>query len=202
MKSEFAWKCLAAALGTLASVAVQAATIWDENKVGGIDLSDDGLVATELLAGIGSNVVIGTTGNDGSGVDRDYFTFLVPEGAVLSSIMLLEEETNVSGGVSFVAIQPGADVTVSHSGVGAEVLVALGHYDNSQRGADLLPYIKVGTPGPLPSGRYAVWVQETGGPATYGFDFVITQVPEPAHWALMLAGLPLILLVRRRVAKR
>jgi hypothetical protein len=109
---------------------------------------------------------------------------------------LLEEDTNVSGGVSFIAIQPGPDLTVTHSGVGAELLIAEGHYGNDLRGTDLLPAIALG-PVPLPSGRYAIWVQDTGGPATYGFDFVITQVPEPALWGLLLLGLPLIIMFSR-----
>lgn len=132
-----------------------------------------------------------------AGIDRDYFTFLVPEGAVLSSIMLLEAETKVSGGVSFLAIQERPDVTVSPSGAGADAPVALGHYDNSRRGSDLLAYLKL-APGPFASGRHAVRVHETGGPASYGFDFVVTQVPEPAHRGLMLSGLPLVLMVRQR----
>lgn len=199
MKRGLAWKCLLAVLATTGSLTAHAATIWNEGIDG--DFSGNGLEPTGVLASAGSNIVVGSTGNSGQGIDRDYFTFLVPDGSVLSSIMLLEDDTNVSGGVSFIGIQPGPQLTVSTSGVGAELLVALGHYDNGQRGSDLLPAILVGSVGPLPGGRYAIWVQETGGPATYGFDFVITQVPEPAHWGLMLVGLPLVLMVRRRAQR-
>lgn len=199
MKRGLAWKCLLAVLATTGSLTAHAATIWNEGVDG--DFSGNGLEPTGVLVSAGSNIVVGNTGNSGQGIDRDYFTFLVPDGSVLSSIMLLEDDTNVSGGVSFIGIQPGPQLTVSTSGVGAELLVALGHYDNSQRGSDLLPAIRIGPAGPLSSGRYAIWVQETGGPATYGFDFVITQVPEPAHWGLMLVGLPLVLMVRGRVKR-
>jgi hypothetical protein len=188
-----------AVLATTGSLAAHGATIWEESVDG--DFSGNGLEPTAVFASAGSNVVVGSTGNSGQGIDRDYFTFLVPDGSVLSSILLIEDETNVSGGASFIGIQPGPQLTVSTSGAGAELLVALGHYDNSQRGSDLLPAIQVGPLGPLPSGHYAIWVQETGGPATYGFDFVITQVPEPAHWGLMLVGLPLVLMIRRRARR-
>ncbi len=195
MKIGFALKCLAATIATIGSVAAHAAILWDEDANG--DLSSNGLEPTSLVASVGSNRVLGTTGDSGQGVDRDYFTFTVPGNAVLSSIMLLDE-TQVSGSVSFIAIQGGSQLTVTPSGMGAALLLAVGHYGNDQRGTDLLPAITVGAIGPFTSGSYSVWVQETGGPSTYGFDFVITQVPEPSDWALMLLGLPLVLMARRR----
>ena len=47
----------------------------------------------------------------------------------------------------------------------------------------------VGYTGSLPAGTYTVWVQETGtGVAAYGFDFSVSQVPEPASALMLLAG--------------
>lgn len=196
MKLLLTLKCLTAAMVAIGCAATHAATVWDEDVDG--DLSSNGRSPTSLAANLGSNRVQGVTGDSGQGVDRDYFTFSVPVGAELSSIML-SDATFVSGSVSFIAIQGGSQLTVTPTGIGAAALLAVGHYGNDQIGTDLLPAIKIGPAGSLPSGTYSVWVQETGGPASYGFDFVITQVPEPAHWGLMLVGLPLLLMIRRRM---
>jgi IPTL-CTERM motif len=184
-----------AALAALAigTFPMQAGAFWDEALNG--DLSNDGLSPTTVSVITGSTPVIGTTGNSGSGVDRDYFKIDVPPGATLTAIML-RAETNVSGGSSFIGIQPGPQMTVTPSGVGADSLVVRGHYDNGLIGSDLLALLQVGTPGPLPSGTYSVWVQETGGPATYGLDFVISgssvssaSVPTLPEWGMILLGL-------------
>jgi hypothetical protein len=176
----------------LFSATAHAATVWDEAANG--DLSNDGLAPTPLVAGVGSNVILGATGNSGQGVDRDYFKFTVPAGAALTQIILLPN-TSVSGSVSFIGMQPGPELTVTPSGGGVERLLALGHYGNDQTGTDLLPAIKIGSPGPLPSGTYSVWIQDTGGPASYGFDFVMTSLAPPApapalrDWGALLLGL-------------
>jgi hypothetical protein len=141
---------------------------------------------------MGANRILGSTGNGGQGVDRDYFRIIVPAGAALTSIMLLDN-TSVSGGVSYIGIQAGPQVTVTTTGGGAENLIGSGHYGNDQIGADLLPSIKLGPPGPYAAGTYSVWVQDTGGPATYGFDFVIgpaaggnARVPALPGWGMVL----------------
>lgn len=60
---------------------VQAGVVWDEGGNG--DLSNDGLLPTSVAFTAGSNIMNGTVGNSGSGVDRDYFTFTVPTGKAL-----------------------------------------------------------------------------------------------------------------------
>lgn len=175
---------IAAACGV--SFAVDASTIWDEASNG--DLSNNGLSPTSLVMALGSNIVLGTTGNDGQGIDRDYFSFIVPVGATVSSIMLLGS-TNVSGGASFIGIQAGSQLTVTPSGGGAENLLGFAHYGNDQVGTDILPSVLIGSATALSSGVYSVWVQETGGPATYGFDFAVTPVPLPGAAVLLLSGL-------------
>jgi hypothetical protein len=166
--------------------ATMASVIWDEASSG--DLSNDGLAPTSLVVGNGSNIILGTTGNAGQGIDRDYFSFTVPTGTALTSLMLLGN-TSVSGGSSFIAIQAGSQLTVSPTGAGVENLLGFAHYSNDQIGADLLPFVTIGFTGPVPSGTYSVWVQDTGGPATYGFDFVVTPVPLPGTAALLLSAL-------------
>lgn len=130
----------------------------------------------------------------------------MPAGAALTAIQLLPN-TSVSGSVSFIGIQPGPQLTVTPTGGGVELLVALGHYGNDQVGTDLLPTLKVGAPGPLPSGTYSVWVQDTGGPATYGFDFVTSsvaptvQAPALPSWGPILLGMLLASIYWSRAAR-
>lgn len=75
------------------------------------------------------------------------------------------------------------------------------HYGNDMIGTDLLPTLVFSSGGVLPGGDYSLWVQETGGPVSYGFDFVIssvTPIPEPDIYALLFAGLGLVTSVARR----
>lgn len=177
----------------VATVSAQAGTAWDEAANG--DLADNGLSPTSVAFAVGHNAVLGTTGNSGSGIDRDYFRFTVPVGARVTELWLLPN-TGVSGGASFFGIQAGPQLTVTPSGGGIEAFYGFGHYDNSQVGSDILTAMVGTAKAPLPAGTYSVWVQDTGGLATYGLDFVITSsVPEPAS-ALSL-GLGLLALSGR-----
>ena len=70
------------------------------------------------------------------------------------------------------------------------------HYGTDLIGSNLLTSLT--TSGSLPSGIYSVWVQETGGPVEYGFDFELTPVPLPAAAPLLLSGLLGMAALRRR----
>jgi len=174
---------------TMGAAGAHAATAWNEASQG--DLSNDGLSPTPLVMAAGSNQVLGTTGNSGQGTDRDYFKFTVPVGVKLTAINLLPN-TSVSGAVSFIGMQLGPQLTVTPTGGGAGLLIAQGHYGNDQIGTNLLPTIELGSTDPLPAGTYSVWVQDTGGPASYGFDFVLSPVAAAATPALPGWGLLLI----------
>jgi len=69
-------------LGSLSTI--YAASVYNEAVSG--DLSNSGLTPTALSFSSGSNQVSGTTGNS-NGFDRDYFTFTVPSGNQLTSII-------------------------------------------------------------------------------------------------------------------
>jgi hypothetical protein len=189
MKRRSSLGVLFCALACAGAVSAQSATAWDESLEG--DLSSVGLQPTALAMTLGGNRIVGVVGDSGQGVDRDYFSFTVPAGATLSAVMLLNS-TSVSGGASFFAMQGGPQVTVTPAGAGAEALLGFSHYTNDQIGADILPSVVFGPVSVLPSGTYSVWVQETGGPAAYGFDFILSAVPEPAALGMMLAGLLLL----------
>lgn len=181
-------------LGAVSATA-SADMIYNESIDG--DLSGNGLAPTSLLFGAGSNQVLGTTGDPGTGIDRDYFTFFVPEGMTLSGITLLPN-TFVSGSSSFMGMQAGPQLTVTPTGGGAQDLIGILHYENSMIGTDILP--TMGITGGLGSGAYSVWVQELGGVVDYGFDFHVAPVPVPGAALLLVSGLAGLAAMRRRRA--
>ncbi|PTR08947.1 hypothetical protein C8R32_10426 [Nitrosospira sp. Nsp5] len=93
---------LAIAIACMRVFAAQAASTWDESTID--DLSNDGLLPTHFAMTIGSNNVIGITGNGGGDVDRDYSSFTVPNGAALTATSLLSNAF-VSGSSSFIGIR-------------------------------------------------------------------------------------------------
>ncbi len=186
-----------AALLLGAAASAHAVTGWNETIQG--DLSNNGLAPTVVTIAAGINTVLGYVGNSGAGVDRDYFSFSVPAGWQLSS-MILRPETNISGSASFLAIQAGPQVTVSPSGVGAVALLGYVLYSPDQIGNNLLQDMAL-PGGVLGSGTYSVWVQELGGLSPYGLDLVVAEVPEPGSAALLLAGLLGTAALRRRALR-
>ena len=82
-------------------------TVYNESVSG--DLSNNGLAPTVLTVSQGSNDVYGTTGKSAAGViDRDYFTFTVPEGMELTAITVLPGTTTLGpDGESFIGIESG-----------------------------------------------------------------------------------------------
>jgi len=188
MKMYRVW---APVVALLFSGALQASTVWDETLAG--DLSNDGLGPTALSFALGSNVIAGMTGNPGPGVDRDYFSFVVPEGATLTALRILNS-TTFSGGASFLGLQAGPQLTVSPSGSGSANLLGFVHYNNDQIGTDVLAGLYFGSPS-LPSGIYSAWVQETGGPVGYAFDFELspTPVPLPGGFVLLISAVGALL---------
>lgn len=199
MKPALVSKALLILAACGASCAAEASMLWNESTNG--DLSGNGLAPTSLLLSLGSNTVHGSTGNRGQGVDRDYFSFVVPAGAILTSLTVLAD-TNVSGGVSFFGLQVGPQLTVTPEGDGAQDMAGYLHYGNDFIGQDLLPLLARGFSGKLPAGIYSAWVQDTGGPATYGFDFAVeaTPVPLPGAAVLLFSGLLGLGTLRRRRA--
>src|SRR5271154_4824245 len=173
-------------------------TIYNESVSG--DLSNSGLTPTLLTVSLGLNDIFGTTGKTGTVIDRDYFTFTVPEGEEPTAITVLPgTETLGALGESFIGIESGPEVTVSTAATTAAGLLGWYHYDDTgDIGVNILPLMgtsglgSTGFTGPLPSGTYSFWVQEaSAGTVPYGLEFTVAT-PEPASWTMLLTGLTLL----------
>jgi hypothetical protein len=174
-------------------------TVYNESGQG--DLSNSGLTPTQLTVSLGLNDVLGTTGKSAAGViDRDYFTFTVPQGLELTAITVLPG-TGTLGALdeSFLGIEAGPEVDVSTGAITAAGLLGWTHYgvEDITDGTNILPLMgtaglgSTGFAGPLPSGTYSFWVQEASvGTVPYGLEFSIT--PEPSTWTMLLTGLTLL----------
>ena len=190
-------------LSLCAALAADAATLYDEAVSG--DLSGSGLTPNSLSVAEGSNQIFGTTGRDAvTGVDRDYFTFTVPVGYAFVSLIELAG-TTVVGGISFIAIQTGPQVTVPSNTPDATGLYGWTHYGPAASPVDILPSMGIPIAGstgftpPIGAGAYAFWIQDTGlGSSSYGFDIVIAPVPEPGAAAGVLLGLVALGVARAR----
>jgi hypothetical protein len=175
-------------------------TIYNESVSG--DLSNNGLAPTVLVISPGLNDVFGTTGKSSTTglIDRDYFTFTVPQGFELTSITVLPNtQTLGTLGASFIGIESGPEVTVSTSATTAAGLLGWDHYDTNDvlTGDNILPQMGMGVgatgfTGWLPPGQYSFWVQEASvGTVPYGLEFTIAT-PEPSTWTMLLTGLTVL----------
>lgn len=178
-----------------------AASRYDESVNG--DLSNDGLAPTPLSFSAGANAVVGTTGRDASGIDRDYATFTIQPGQQLTGIDVLPG-TSAIGAVSFIGLQAGSQLTVSPAAATADGLLGWWHYSAADVGTSILPAMAVANNGssgfqaPLGAGTYALWIQDFGtGTVGYGFQFDVSAVPEPGSLALFALGFGLIVPVWR-----
>jgi hypothetical protein len=179
----------------LYAIAAHGDTVYNESVAG--DLSNSGLTPTLVTVSPGPNDLFGTTGKNATTgiIDRDYFTFTVPQGFLLTAITVLPgTQTLGTLGDSFIGIESGPEVTVSTAATTAAGLLGWDHYGTDDIGVNILPLMGMGAgatgfTGPLPAGQYSFWVQEaSAGTVPYGLEFTVAT-PEPATWTMMLTGL-------------
>src|SRR5512132_841421 len=113
---------IALVLTTLSNA--HAITVYNESING--DLSGNGLAPTPITLGLGSNVIVGTTGNVNTVSDRDYFVVTVPSNTLL---VQLSEQAGTQAGQSgalargFLGVQLGPQVTLPTNTVTAAGLL-------------------------------------------------------------------------------
>jgi len=180
-----------------------ARTMHDESLHG--DLANSGLTPTLLNLAPGSNLLLGTTGRLAGVIDRDYFSFTLPAGWQLDTIMVLPGTQGIgTSQLSFIAVQAGTQVTVSPTANNPAGLLGYWHFGENDVGGDILGVMGVaqgaqGFGAPLPAGSYAFWIQDSAtGTATYRMDFNVSAVPEPPPLALLAAGLCALGLLQAR----
>lgn len=175
---------------------LSAQVVYDEALDG--DLSDLPAAPTVVTLSPGSNIIRGTTGFDP--VDRDIWTFTLPAGQSLASIIV---DTHItSEDQSFLAVESGSmitDIGTSDNLLGATLF---GSNPGQLVGDDILDDLGMANIGgagftpPLSSGTYTFWYQETADDTEFAFNFQV--VPEPSSMVLVVfSGLGLVLMRRR-----
>lgn len=176
---------------------------WDEAVSG--DLSDVGTAPTFINFTLGSNMIEGEMGWDGSALDMDMWTFTLASGYEVNQINL----------VAYSAGTPATDHYIAFSGSSTidDIFNTTNNLSNaywtwSGSTIDMMALLDAGpvngglgfTP-PLGAGDYTFLLSETfgyGGTQTisYSMDFVVTAVPEPSSAILLLSSV--LMLNRRR----
>ncbi len=144
---------------------------YDEASSG--DLSNDFTQPSPLNFSTGTFKVAGTTGPG----DRDYFSFVIPEGAVLSRLNLTKYESLDS--LAFIGFEAGNALTFNPDTddiAEASKLLAYTLFGGAQLNQNLLNSMTVRegeSISPLTAGEYSFWVQQTGIETNYELSFTI-----------------------------
>ncbi len=180
--------------------AANAGVLWNETVQG--DLSNDWLaptIGTLVASEDGENILSGTSGDDGTGVDRDYITVTIPAGAELTAIILQDyfsPDFNMFMGVVAGTTVVNPDDATDQSVLGYTL------FGPSDLGNDLMEELAVprypggGFIAPVGPGTYTFWIQQTGEPTIYQMNFVV--VPGPG--TVGVAGFMMFSMARRRRA--
>jgi len=191
---------------TLACVGPAVAADYDESVLG--DLSGDRFSPTfwALTDGpvganglTGNNVLSGRTGRAAGVVDIDYVNFRVPQGFLLSALLVGNSTTSSGAQGSFIGLAAGSTMPVAADAQSAAGLLGWRHYSAADRTRNILPEMgsagqgATGFAGPLPTGDYSLWIQELAtGSYAYRFNLQIAPVPQADALSMTLAGLGLL----------
>jgi len=160
-------------LSVFLSLPASAAVIHDESIDG--DLSTDPAHPTALVFAPGGNTIIGSMGAPAD--IRDYITFSIPDGQLLTHLNLLAYAPDNLG---FTAFNAGATSFIPSAATDAQFLAGI-HLSGEQVGSDLMPlYVSDAvTANSLPApnlgpGTYCFVIQQTSPITTiYSLEFVI-----------------------------
>ena len=165
------------------------------------DFSSDAATPTPLAFSLGTNTITGSV-STGSGDTRDYITFTIAPGQVLSALRLItyQQPGGVTGNRGFHALNSGATSFIPGAATEANFLGG-DHVDPLPSGTDLLPELSngdtagVGFTVPLGPGTYSYVIQQTGPQVSeYSMQFVVTAPPPvPAAGHGVLAALVVLL---------
>ncbi|MEO0423652.1 MAG: VPLPA-CTERM sorting domain-containing protein [Pseudomonadota bacterium] len=189
---------------TLLPFSAFSTTVWDESVSG--DLSSDPDAPTPLSFSVGSNIITGSV-SAGEGDTRDFITFTIADGQVLTALLQLEYvdgDTGGPGNRGFHAINEG-ETSFIPGGDTSDLFLGGDHLDPLDPGTDLLailataPLAGVGFDTPLGPGTYSYVVQQTGPQnSAYSLDFQVAAVPLPAGVWLIASALMGLVGFRRR----
>jgi hypothetical protein len=175
---------IALLVAALAVPAANAATVWDETVNG--DLSSSEAAPTPIALAIGSNVLAGTI--NGLPLDRDYITFTVPSGFILTQMNLA---TFTPNNLAFSALNTGSTSYVPSGATNGLFLSGI-HITSADIGFNLLTFFDTRnvTTNSLPSpglgaGTYCWMIQQTNPIVqTWKVDLILQGVvaTEPTTW--------------------
>jgi len=170
------------ALLVLLAPPAMAVVVHDESVDG--DLSTNPASPTPISFVGMSSVINGTTGNPGTGVDRDYITFTIPVDRIVNEIRLLGWSPDNLG---FLALNAGSTSFVPGAGTSASFLAGI-HVSAAEVGSNLLPLFVSSSvttnslPEPfLGAGTYCFLAQQTSLISqSYSFEFIVDFIL-PTH---------------------
>jgi hypothetical protein len=171
------------------AVPAGAAVIWDEGVNG--DLSSSEAAPTAIVLPIGSNTIIGTI--NGSPLDRDYITFTIGVGQVLSHLNLIAFGPD---NLAFTAFNAGSTSFIPSGATNGLFLSGI-HISAADAAHDLMPFFdtrnvttnSLSSPS-LGPGTYCWMIQQTSPLVqSYTVEFVIdgTIATEASTWGKVKA---------------
>lgn len=181
-----------ATLGLLLALATPANTaiIHDESVDG--DLSTDPSNPTPLVFALGGNTILGTVSNPGT-PDRDYLTFTIPAGQVLTALNLLALTPD---NLAFTAFNSGPTSFVPSGSTSGSFLAGI-HIGAAEVGSNLMPLFVTNsvTTNSLPTpslgpGTYSFIIQQTSNvvqPYTLEFVLETQTAAHPFAWGTIKA---------------
>lgn len=143
-----------------------------------------------VVIGAGSTTFLGSTDLTGGSRDEDYFSFTVPAGVTITSIVI--DSYDVEPDSNFTAFQvfsgPNADLVLMDE---------LWVYDDQ----DPQPPLTL-LDGPLTGAAYTIYIRESNGSSNNQYSVTVNAVPLPAAaWLFGSAILGLVGMSRRKKAQ-